>query len=223
MNSANEYYDNQYHVRRHKHLLEDDEYFWARAETAMRLYFTNEEMTKRIFEYGCGIGQGIATLPSAWGWDISAEARAACRSRNLKIYDSLTEVPKESFDIVFCRHVLEHVEDPLQTLRTMRELVTPDGELFLILPRENHFQCALEADLDQHLYCWNFRAANNLLRRAGFLPVRNYCTYILGYRVLLPIRRLFGKNAYFYLTRLVGWAKRNGELVIRARKASNRS
>lgn len=74
-------------------------------------------------------------------------------------------------------------------------------------------------DLDRHLFPWNFRTANNLLYGAGFTPYRNYEKYILGYRVLLPIRRRLGKNAYYQAARLIGLLKRNGELVIRARMA----
>lgn len=217
-----ENYDRGYHAKRHQHLIEEDEYFWARAEAATRFYFTPEESQKRIFEYGCGIGQGIAMLPRAAGWDISTEALLACHKRRLKVYDCFEDVPRKSWDIVFCRHVLEHVEAPLIVLRALRELLAEDGgELYLILPKERHYKSPFVTDLDQHLYCWNFRTVNNLLHRAGFVPYLNCVKYILGYRVLLPIRRAFGKNAYYQMARLVGWLKRNGELVIRARLSSS--
>lgn len=216
-----EVYNQGYHAKRHKYLIEDEEYFWARAEASTRLYFTPEERQKRIFEYGCGIGQGIAMLPHAAGWDISAEALSACRKRGLKVYDRFESVPRKSWDIVFCRHVLEHVESPLLVLRALRELLVDDGgELYLILPKEKHYKSPLGPDLDQHLYCWNFRAINNLLNRAGFIPYRNYVKYVLGYRFFLPIRRALGANAYYLIVRLAGWLKRNGELVIRARLSS---
>src|SRR4051812_8216755 len=105
-------YERGYHTERHKHLLADDEYFWARAEAQVQLYFAPEERSRRIFEYGCGIGQGIAKLPNASGWDVSGEAREACRSRGLTVFEKLDDVPRAQWDIVFCRHVLEHIEHP---------------------------------------------------------------------------------------------------------------
>lgn len=211
-------YDTGYHSQRHANLVNDDGYFWARAEASARLYFPAVKHSKRIIEYGCGIGQGIACLPNAAGWDVSSEARDYCRRRNLEVYDEIGAIPKRAWDVVLCRHTLEHLETPLEHLKLMRELLNDDGELYLIVPREKHYSSSFEPDLNQHLYCWNFRALNNLLVRAGFKPYRNYYVYVLGYRVLLPLRRLLGSSAYFYATILVGYLKRNGELVVRAKR-----
>lgn len=211
------YYDRGYHTERHKYLLTDDEYFWARAEASARLYFTPAEQELRIFEYGCGIGQGIAKLRNAMGWDVSGEARDACRARNVPVLERIGDVPRNSWDIVFCRHALEHMEHPLDVLNTMRDLIAKGGELYLILPKERHYPSPMEPDLNQHLYCWNFRTINNLLSRAGFKPYLNEECYVLGYRALLPLRRIFGKSVYYWGARFVGRVLRNGELIVRAR------
>lgn len=212
-------YDRGYHAERHVRLIEDDEYFWTRSKASARIYFTPEEQRKRIFEYGCGIGQSIASLPNAAGWDVSSEALELCRRRKIRVYDELEAVPRRAWDIVLCRHVLEHLENPLEHLKRMRELVAEGGELYLILPYEFHYFPPLEPDLDQHLFCWNFRAANNLLMRAGFKPYRNYYVYVLGYRAFMPIRRILGDTAYHYSLLLGGRLKRNNEIVVRARLA----
>jgi len=210
------YYDSSYHGARFPELIGDNSYFVARAEVQARFYFSNGERQKRIFEYGCGIGQGIAALPNAAGWDIGAEARAACRRRNLNVYDTLEEVPRHAWDIVFCRHVLEHLERPIDALASMRELLQPAGELFIIVPKEEHFAVKLAPDLDQHLHCWNFRSLNNLLFRAGFVPHSNEYRYMLGWHAFLPIRKRFGPGAYYHATKLGGMLRRNGELLVRA-------
>jgi len=210
-------YDMGYHSQRHAHLIGEDEYFWARAEASARLYFSPEERSKRIFEYGCGIGQGIASLPNASGWDVSSEAREICLRRNIAVYDDINMVPRKAWDIVLCRHVLEHLESPLEHLKLMRELIAEHGELLIVLPREQHESASFTPDLNQHLYCWNFRAINNLLGRAGLRPHTNRYAYVLGYRVLLPVRRILGADAYFYATQIVGYLKRNGELIVRAK------
>ena len=114
---ADPYYDKGYHAERHKDLIADEEYFWARAQAQVDLYFSTAEQQLRIFEYGCGIGQGIAKLPHGAGWDISGEARQACKLRNIPVYGDLDDVPKGEWDIVFCRHALEHMEAPIEALR----------------------------------------------------------------------------------------------------------
>ncbi len=212
-----EYYEQGYHAKHHGKIIADDEYFWARAEAQARLYFTEDETQQRIFDYGCGVGQAFATLPNAKGWDVSGEARQACRKRQLDVYDRIEDVPRKAWDIVFCRHALEHVEHPIDVLGTIRELIAENGELYLILPKERHSYSSMKPDINQHLYCWNFRAVDNLLHRTGFEPYANYYKHALGYRKLLPLRRTFGSGLYHYATLAVGWLKRNGELVIRAK------
>ena len=173
MSNSDPYYNSCYHSVRFPELISDDDYFWARAELQARFYFTPEEQRLRVFEYGCGIGQGIAALPNATGWDISTKALDECRRRGLRVVEDREVVPRGEWDIVFCRHVLEHLEEPLNHLRFMRDLIARDGEVYLVLPKEKHHHCSFTPDLDQHLYCWNFRAINNLLLRAGLVPYRN--------------------------------------------------
>jgi hypothetical protein len=81
---------------------------------------------------------------------------------------------------VFCRHVLEHLEQPLEAINQMRELMGPNGELYLVLPKEEHYSVNIAPDTDQHLYCWNFRALNNLVFRSGLTPYVNSYRYSLG-------------------------------------------
>ena len=217
MITSDSYYNTDYHSARFPELIADDGYFWARAEVQARFYFTAAERQLRVFEYGCGIGQGIAGLPHSSGWDISKQALDVCRQRGLRVIENLEDVPRREWDIVFCRHVLEHLEQPLDTLICMRDLISPDGELYLVLPKENHSHSPLIPDLNQHLYCWNFRTINNRLFRAGLVPYRNEYRYMLGWRAFLPIRRYLGKEAYYQSTKLGGIFRRNGELVVRAR------
>ena len=212
------FYDRAYHGRRHAHLLRDDEYFWARARASARFYFTPAERARRVLEVGCGIGQGIAALPDAAGYDPSAEARRACRARGLRVFDRPEDIPERAFDILFHRHCLEHVEDPLAHLADSRRWLRPQGYLYLVLPCERDRPCPMpyQPDLNQHLFAWTFRTANNLLRRAGWEPFENRLRWVLGYRRLLPVRRLFGEAAYFHACCAVGRLWRNAEKVIKA-------
>ncbi len=214
---AQDFYESGYHSRRHARLMEDERYFLARAAAAAHLYFPGSLSSLRIFEFGCGIGQNIAALPEAAGWDVSAEARESCKRRGLKVFDRLEDAPQGAWDIVFCRHALEHIEHPLDALRLMRPLLKPGGELYLIVPKEGHRQSSLKPDLNQHLYCWNFRALNNLLIRAGYRPFSNRYLHSWGYGYLLPLRRLLGQRAYELAARAAGWICRNGEIVVRSK------
>jgi SAM-dependent methyltransferase len=199
-------------------MMEDEEYYRARSEAFGRLYFQPEERQKIVLDYGCGLGQTVATLPNAFGYDASREARDIARAHNVKIFDLPGDIPHSHFDIVICRHALEHVPNPFEVLTALGSYLRPNGKLILVLPKEPHRAVSFEPDANMHLYAWNFRCINNLLQVAGFRVTRNDTLFNLGYRALLPVRRLLGVAQYELATGIVGRLKKNAELVIHAQR-----
>ena len=99
----------------------------------------------RVADLGCGIGMVTGLLselvgPSghAIGVDVSraqlAEAHAHLNGRgaNTSFVEASamdTGLPRESFDLVYCRFLLIHLPDPSRALREMRALLKPKGIL----------------------------------------------------------------------------------------------
>ena len=211
-----EFYDTGYHNKIHAGMIADREYYDARAWILPRMYFTDADRRGRVLDYGCGLGQLIAELPDAAGYDASAEARMLARAHGISVYDMPGDIPPASFDIVICRHALEHFPDPLAVLRQLRCYLKPSGKLILVLAREKHHPATLEPDGHMHLFTWNFRSINNLVAVAGMRATHNGETWTLGHRQLLPVKRLFGARAYEIAAAAVGRWYRNGEIVIHA-------
>jgi len=218
-NELHDYYDHDYHRLRHPMLLSDEEYFWSRARASAELNLGPVSKEARILEYGCGLGQNIALVPGAVGYDPSTDAVRACAKRNIPVFDTVKDIPKSYYDVVLCRHVLEHVPSPLEALEVMRSVLRPSGLLILILPREKHrHPVSFDPDLNQHLYCWNFRTIDNLLALARYRVILNKVQYVVGYRRLLPLKRWLGYKAYYYGTLAAGRLCGVSELVIHAQR-----
>lgn len=210
-----DYYDRGYHNVIHRGMMEDEVYYQTRSKAYARLYFLPEERTARILDYGCGLGQTVASLANPHGYDASEEARGIAKAHGLSVYDSAEQIPKESFDIVICRHALEHVPNPLATLTQIKSYIRPGGKLILVLPKEHHYESSFSPDINMHLFAWNFRSINNLLSIAGFTVTSNKSLYNLGYRRLLPLAKL-NFRLYELATIAAGRWYKNGELVIHA-------
>jgi SAM-dependent methyltransferase len=223
MNLTPSHYNRHYYAAVAADLLDDPEYYALKSQCAAKLYFQRfPEPYGRILEYGCGLGQNIASLDSAVGFDISPASLALCRQRGLATVAREAEIPRGGFDYVLCRHVLEHVDQPLEVLRRLLEYLRDDGLLILVLPCEHHRRVELEPDVHRHLYCWNFRAVNNLIWRAGGIPVHNRYEPMFGprtYAALRPVWRWLGGTAYFHAGRLIGRLLGQYELVVHARPA----
>ena len=213
---ASRHYDDGYHREVHPNLIGNDSYFDASAQALQAMYLNKEERGLRILDYGCGIGQMIYGLPNAAGFEISGEARQHCERRGLRVWGRLADVPPGQWDLVIVRHVLEHLESPLDALRQIQPLLTGQGRLIVILPRESHAAATLTPDVNQHLFCWNFRSLNNLLWRAGYQAESNEYRFVRGFGVWLPLHKMGFPRLYRLAVRMAGRLVGNAEILVRA-------
>ncbi len=111
------------------------------------------------------------------------------------------QIPDKQYDVVIYSHTIEHQFNPLYTLFRIREVLKPDGLLYILLPErgkllwcKGHFH-----EIDEY-------RMQLLLKRAGFRVVskikqkiwRNWWEYIKGFR---PILRLFFEYHAVYCAR----------------------
>jgi SAM-dependent methyltransferase len=100
----------------------------------------------RIADFGCGVGAATRMLAEmagpggrVTGIDIYGaqleEARKTCARAGfvnttfVKADACATGLPRESFDLVYCRFLLLHLPDPAACLREMRGVLKPGGVL----------------------------------------------------------------------------------------------
>lgn len=207
-------YEEEYHQHTHKNLLDNQDYYLARAGVAKLQYF-KDVTNQRLLEFGCGLGNNIALLKNAWGYDISKFALTKAKENGIKVISDIEDC--KDFDIVFSRHVLEHCEEPMRELRKMRDCLRKGGKLILVLPVECQRRVPLEFSDNQHLYCWNFQTINNLLVKTGFKPITNEFTRGTGYRKLQFLHRI-SLPIYSLATQLASYCTGSKELFVEAIK-----
>jgi 2-polyprenyl-3-methyl-5-hydroxy-6-metoxy-1,4-benzoquinol methylase len=139
----------------------------------------------RLLDVGCGRGDFGAWLVrrnwSVTGVEPSAHACAVARSRGI---DALTgtladvELEPGTFDAAVFRHSLEHVSDPVDSLRRAREALREDGMIVVRLPNFGCWQRRrfggrwFHLDLPRHRFHFNAEALRMVLTRAGFTRVQ---------------------------------------------------
>jgi 2-polyprenyl-3-methyl-5-hydroxy-6-metoxy-1,4-benzoquinol methylase len=135
----------------------------------------------RHLDIGCSAGGLLREFARAYscesvGVEPGAAYRRVCRSQGLEVVGSLEELDgsrRRSFDLVSAVHVLEHLPDPVNYLRTLRETwMTPDGHLLIEVPNLfGHRSVELA-----HLALYSARTLRQTLERAGFrvLKVRTH-------------------------------------------------
>ena len=213
-------YEEGYHKERHNNHFNDD-YYTARAKIALVKFFKGFDISSKVLDYGCGMGQNIYLLPNATGYDISNFSVSFCRKKGIKATTNLQDIHPESFDIVLSSHSLEHHPHPKTGLEDIHSFLKENGILVLVLPYERHStakgKSVYSLDLNQHLYTWNFQNINNLLITTGFEIIENRYVRGAGYHRLLPLMKL-GFSIYQFATNFVSRLTGIKEILVIAQK-----
>ena len=96
----------------------------------------------RLLDVGCGNGSFLAFMQGL-GWEVIGiepdpeAARIAQEHFGVDVFMGTLEdanLPKGTFDAITMHHVIEHMPDPLSTLRRCFQLLRPRGKLSVVTP-----------------------------------------------------------------------------------------
>lgn len=138
----------------------------------------------KVLEYGVGAGWNLCRIECAekLGYDVSTWVKPLLDKYGIDFTNNTHEIPKGYFDIVICHHVLEHVPNPLETLKELKVYMKPQGKLLLFVPTDTslRFNKYDPANKDHHLFCWNVQALCTLAQESGF-QVIEYSRRLYGF------------------------------------------
>ena len=113
----------------------------GREMGAMRLAGLEASLRGAVLDVGCGDGSLLMALKDA-GWqvtgtEIDPKAAAAARARGLEVHhgtlDSVTLQPGR-FQAIVLNHVIEHVPDPVASLKVCGQLLAEEGLIVVLTP-----------------------------------------------------------------------------------------
>jgi SAM-dependent methyltransferase len=136
-----------------------------------------------LLEVGCGTGEFVEQASLAGFEALGLDGAGAVIDRDRARYPELKfrqgylphpEIPERSLDVVAGFHVFEHVPDPLAFLGAVRDVLRPEGLVYLRLP--NHRALARRLGgrrwyLPEHLFHHTPASVRSLLERSGFRVV----------------------------------------------------
>ncbi len=116
-----------------------------------------------VLDFGCGSGVFLDFLKSnnyeVEGLETHPEtADNARKLTQANIYNSLSDLEKNKYDVITAWHVIEHVHELKLTLNTLRKSLKKDGVLFVAVPNHLSFDAQhykenwAAYDVPKHLY-----------------------------------------------------------------------
>lgn len=137
----------------------------------------SKKMPDSLLDIGCGYGffleYAMRFVPSCHGVDLNETAIQSAKHRNLPVAcrtaESLIDEQKR-FDALILSDVLEHLSQPVETLRMCRQLLTEKGCLYIQVPNVIGVRIPYGTSLGLPHHIWQFspKSLFAMLRHAGY-------------------------------------------------------
>ncbi len=131
----------------------------------------------KVLDVGCGQGVALEIFGglglSAVGITLGPDA-AVCRDKGFdarEMDQNFMEFPDGAFDLLWCRHVLEHSIAPLFTLDEYRRVTKPGGHVYVEVPAPD--TVAHHEDNPNHYSVLPISGWLSLFRRTGFVVAQD--------------------------------------------------
>lgn len=143
----------------------------------------------RLLDFGCGAGGFLsksANLASSIN-GVELERRVQDYWRGKINISSNIQMVDGHYDLITAFHVIEHLSDPLKTLKALANKLSSDGRMVIEVPSSEDILLTLyESDAfrrftywSQHLFLFNPETLKRLLQKAGLriLSIQQYQRY----------------------------------------------
>ncbi len=143
----------------------------------------------RLLEVGSSLGYLLQAFKGD-GWEVLGVEpyyqayRHSREELGLDVVNAILEtagIADASFDVVLLNHVIEHVDDPLQTLCEVNRVLKPGGHFVIETPRYDTLMFKLMGRRERslscngHIYFFTTESLRKLYEMAGFRTVEFRC------------------------------------------------
>lgn len=134
---------------------------------------------RSFLDFGCGNGDNLRLL-SEYGWnctgiEIDENHVARLRNEGLNVVAlSPSQLESGKYDAIRLWHVLEHLNNPIATLRELRRSLAVDGVVYCALPNFNSLnriifgQFWIGADAPRHVFAFTKKSLKYIFNATGF-------------------------------------------------------
>lgn len=174
----------------------------------------------RMLELGCANGAWLLEMANA-GWQVegiefSAAAAEKANKKGLSVQVASVEqarAPEESVDIIAAWMVLEHLHQPVEALRKLRQWVAPSGYLIASVPDASSLEFKIFGEywyalqLPTHYYHYTPSSIRILLHNSGW-ELKKVVWQRNCQNLLRSLEYILQDRKKLYLLNIVRWIRK---------------
>ncbi|MCA8938501.1 MAG: methyltransferase domain-containing protein [Planctomycetes bacterium] len=188
---------------------------------AQTLARTNANITKvKVLDFGCGFGvwfrMAAAMGADCTGVELSEGRRAGMSAAGIRVFKELSDV-NESFDLVLSDQVIEHVVDPVQSVKELVSKAKPGAVVFLGTPSSRKASSVIRNTAASntynpirpfiHINSFTNQTLKKIGRIAGLQPIRAQAKYGYHLGVLGSVKNLLANEWDFWTKTAIHFRK----------------
>jgi len=108
--------------------------------------FKNKKTALSILDIGCGSGNFLLSLDNKKfkknGLEINPQGAKICKEKGIRTYNkdiNFIDFGEKKFDVITLWHVIEHLENPIEMFKKIKEILSDNGILVFQIPNNESF------------------------------------------------------------------------------------
>ncbi len=211
----------EYHSAVHDNISIVDSWISNKRKSKIKPYINNKDV---ILEYGVGLGWNLRSLSNKekFGYDIATHLSTEVEKHGISFISDTSKLKDESFDVIICHHVLEHVSEPVKAINDINRLLKKNGKVLFFVPyeKEKIYHKYNPDEPNKHIYSWNVQTLAKLVDLNGF-KIENAFLRKFGYDLFaskLAAKLKLGENGFLLLQKLLQIVRPRKEVFVFAIK-----
>lgn len=177
----------------------------------------NEYIDKNdiVLDFGCGGGYLLNNIncKKKIGVEINPYAVKQAKLFNIEIYDDIDNIPDDFLDVIISNSALEHVERPLDILKSLKNKLKVGGKIIFTVPCESISYAYVKDDINRHLYTWSPMNFGHLFNEAGFNVIESKPYRHKWFPKAVNIGRKMGRPMFNFLCNIYDRLRRYSSQV----------